>query len=311
MLQVTLALGPIFLLIMLGYVIRRGNVIPDEFWKPAETLTYYVFFPALLVVNTAKAELGQLDILPLAATLILSVLVISALTFQISPYLKTTGPKFTSVFQGAIRPNTYVGIAAAASLFGEPGLTLTAICIVFVVPLVNFLSVITMVRHGDHGEVVPPGLKTVFLEVIRNPIILACTLGGILNVTGVGLPPHIIGPLLEILGRAALPIGLLAVGAGLDIAAARANAREVIVATVLKLVLLPALTLFAGYLFNVQGVTLTIALIYATLPCSASSYVLARQMGGDAKLMAGIITVTTLAAMVAMPTLLILRSFFL
>ena len=309
MLQISLALGPIFLLILLGHILRQRELVASTFWKPAETLTYYVFFPALLVVNTAKAELGDLDILPLAATLTFPILLISALMLRLSSRFDLSGPKFTSIFQGGIRPNTYVGIAAASALFGPPGLTLTAICIVFVVPLVNFLAVSIMVRFGDRAGTAAPGAKTVLIEVVHNPIILACALGGLLNISGVGLPPHIIGPLLEILSRAALPVGLLAVGAGLDFQAARASARAVGFSSTVKLILLPTLTFVSGYAFGVEGLTLTIALIYSSLPCSASSYVLARQMGGDAILMAGIITVTTLAAMVTIPTLLIVKSF--
>ncbi len=309
MFQVPLALIPIFALIILGYYLRKREVAPQAFWKTAETLTYYVFFPALLVVNSAKAELAGLKILPMAAALVFAVLLVSALNLWLQPRLKMTGETFTSLFQGAIRPNTYVGIAAAAALFGEPGLTLTAVCIVFIVPLVNFLAVTTMVRFGNNDLGGVPKRNAIFLEVIKNPIILACAGGGLLNISGLGLPSFVIGPLLEILGRAALPIGLLAVGAGLDIKAAKENASAVVLSTVLKLAVLPLITYLGCNAFGVEGLTRTIALIYATLPCSASSYVLARQMGGDATTMAGIITVTTLAAMVAMPVTLMLLSF--
>jgi len=306
MTAVVLALGPIFLLILLGFFIKSRKVISDAFWQPAETLTYYIFFPALLVVNTATADLSGLSLFPLAASLVCAVLIVSGITLALRPGLRTTASGFTSIFQGAIRPNTYVGIAAAASLYGDPGLTLTAICIVFVVPLVNLLSVSILVRLADDASV---KRHNIFIEIAKNPIIFACALGGLINLSGVGLPP-IVGALLEILGRAALPIGLLAVGAGLNLSAVKKDAFNVTVATLLKLLAIPTVTLLGGLVFGLEGITLSVGLIYAAIPTSASSYVLARQMGGDATLMAGIITASTLAAVVTMPLSIILVDWY-
>jgi len=303
MTAVVLALGPIFLLILLGYLLKNRQLVPDGFWQPAETLTYYVFFPALLVVNTAGADLSGLNIFPLAASLVCAVLIVSGITMALKPSLAISGAAFTSVFQGAVRPNTYVGIAAAAALFGQPGLTLTAICIVFVVPLVNLLSITVMTRFAEEDAA---RRGNILVEVIKNPIILACALGGVLNALELG-PPPVIGSLLEILGRAALPIGLLAVGAGLNIGAMRKDAKDVAIASALKLIGIPALTLLSGMVFGLEGISLSVGMIYASIPCSASAYVLARQMGGDATLMAGIITATTLAATVTMPLGIILQ----
>ena len=303
MTAVVLALGPIFLLILFGYLLKSRKLVPDAFWQPAETLTYYIFFPALLVVNTASADLSGLDIFPLAASLVCAVLIVSGITFTLKPILAISGAEFTSVFQGAIRPNTYVGIAAAASLFGNPGLTLTAICIVFVVPLVNLLSISVLTRFAE-DNLVKRG--SIVVEVMKNPIILACAIGGLLNVLNLGLPP--IGrSLLEILGRAALPIGLLAVGAGLNFSAMRSKAKDVAIASILKLIGIPVLTLLGASVFGLEGITLSVGVIYASIPCSASAYVLARQMGGDATLMAGIITATTLAATATMPLVIFLQ----
>ena len=118
--------------------------------------------------------------------------------------------------------------------------------------------------------------------------------------------PPLIGPLLEILGRASLPVGLLAVGAGLDLHALRRAGSGVIAASVLKLIALPLVTLAIARLLEIEATSATIAIIMTAVPVSASAYVMARQMGGDAKLMAGSITATTLAAAVTMPMVLLL-----
>jgi predicted permease len=215
------------------------------------------------------------------------------------PLLNTDGPSFTSVIQGNIRPNTYVGIAAAFAMYGEPGLTLTAVALVCCVPTVNIISVTGLVRYAS-----PPGTsfqwRRAVWPIATNPLIISPLVGAMLNATGIGSPP-VIGDLLEFLGRAALPLGLLAVGAGLDMKAIRPAGRLVAVSGFLKLVAMPLLTFLMCRVLELDALTTAVCVTYATLPVSASSYVLSRQMGGNAGLMAGIITASTLAAMGAIP----------
>jgi len=299
MFDIVLSLAPIFALIMLGYALKHLAWVPEEFWVSAERMTYYIFFPALLISNTAKADLAGVDIGTLALALIIPLFFVSAASVLTRGLAKTDGPSFTSVFQGNIRPNTYVGIAAAFALFGDPGLTLTAVAIVLCVPTVNVFSVIALVRYAS-----PPGtsfkLKQTVLPVLRNPLIIASLVGAAWNAGGIGSPP-VVGPLLEILGRAALPVGLMAVGAGLDIAAVRPVGRLVVLAVTTKLAVLPALTFLTCWFFGVDALATGVCVSYAALPTSISSYVLARQMGGNAELMAGIVTATTLVAMATIP----------
>jgi malonate transporter len=299
--NIALALAPVFLLIVAGQVMRRREWVSDAFWRPAEAMTFYVFFPALLVAKIARADLAGLQITPMLAALAVGVLVVALVVVLSRPLLAVGDAGFTSVFQGSFRPNSYVGVAAALALFGEDGLALMIVAIAVVVPLVNLLSVVLMVRllgAGGNGD--RPSWGRTGLSVVSNPLIAACLVGLALNGSGIELPPVIL-PLLNILGAAALPIGLLAVGAGLDSGAARQAGRLVALTTGLKLILLPLATYAAATAFGVNGLAMAICIMYATLPGSSTSYVMARQMGGDATLLAGIITVTTLVAMAVMP----------
>lgn len=308
MTEILTALIPVFALIALGHVMKRRQLIADAFWSPAEKITYFMFFPALLLSNTAKADFAGIDDLaPMIIAAIVGVLGICAFAIWLRPRLAIDGPAFTSVFQGTIRPNVYLGIAAAVALFGDAGLTLISVCVAVLVPLVNVASVIVLVRHASpDGEM--PSWGQAAGPIVRNPLILACAGGIMLNVTGIGLPP-VIGPFLEILGRAALPIGLLAVGAGLNLAAVRPAGKKVAITTAIKLIALPGLTWAACLALGVDGLAMTVCVLYASLPNSATSYVLARQMGGDTELLAGIITVTTIIAMLTMPAIIMLLNY--
>ena len=303
------ALVPIFLLIVLGWVLRRTRFLPDAFWMPAEKLTYYILFPALLLGNLAEARLEGLPVAGLAVAHGLGVLAMAGLAVAARPLLARRpfgldGPGFSSLFQGVIRPNTYVGLAAAASLFGPQGLTLTAICVATVVPLVNLLSVVALVRFAPpHGT--SPRWTTAAAAVVKNPLIAACLAGILLNVTGVGLPPFT-APFLKVLGQGALALGLLAVGAGLDLKALKDGGATVLLSAAAKLTLLPLLVGSVAWMLGVRDMPLAVCVAYAGLPCAPNAYVLARQMGGDSPLAAGIISVQTVVAALTMPALIAL-----
>ncbi|MBF0354772.1 MAG: AEC family transporter [Alphaproteobacteria bacterium] len=299
------SLIPVFLLIALGLGLRRSDFLPEGFWPPVERLTYYFFFPALLFTNCLRVPLGDAGTGNLVMAMGLGVTAIAALALALLPLVKNR-PAFSSVFQGCIRPNTYVGLAAAAALYGKPGLALTSVCVAVVVPLVNLFSVLAMLACGEGNK--PGSLKEIVKPVILNPLINACLLGLALNALAVPVPAFM-QHFLDILAAASLPMGLLAVGAGVDLRALFKAGPPVFFSTALKMAMLPLCTLGLMKSFGVEETALAAGFLYATLPCSATSYVLARQMGGDAPLMANIISVQTILAMASMPLLLILFGF--
>lgn len=294
------ALAPIFLLILMGWAARARGFLTDSFWVPAERLTYYFLFPALLVANLAEARLDGLPVAGIlashgVATLTMAVLAALVASVAHRPPLRLDGAGASSLFQGLIRPNTYVGFAAAAGLFGPEGVTLTALCVALVVPLVNLLSVMALVHWAGPKHGGRRGWRGMVLPIVTNPIIVACLIGIALNLSGIGLPP-IVGPFLKILGQASLALGLLAVGAGLELRAVRAAGAPVALAILGKLLVVPALVATLAVMLGLHGLPFAVCVVYGGLPVAPNAYVLARQLGGDARLMAAIITLTTLAA---------------
>jgi malonate transporter and related proteins len=156
--------------------------------------------------------------------------------------------------------------------------------------------VIVLVSHRGRAMRV----RDLLVSLVKNPLILACVGGFVLNTMGIGLF-ELASAMLEILGRAALTLGLLCVGAGLDLGRLGRNPPAVVAASALKLVVMPVATWGFCRLLGVEGVPAATALLFTAAPISASSYVLARQLGGDAPLMAGLITLSTILAAVTMP----------
>lgn len=299
------ALAPVFGLILLGYVLKRRDFPGNHFWAPAEKLTYYLLFPALLIESTRQASLGSGALRP-ALAVVLAVLALSGLLFAARRWLNLSGPAFTSVVQGSIRPNTYLGLAATAGLMGAAGLAQAAVILALLVPLVNVISVSALCGHGQNASR-GPGIAGFLRELGKNPLILAILIGLALNVSDLTLP-KLATEFLDILGRAALPLGLLAVGAGLSFAAVGKGRRPILVCLLTHLVLLPALTIIACLLLGASAEGLTTAILFTAIPTAPSAYILARQLGGDHALMAAIITAQTVAAAASLPLILALFS---
>lgn len=298
MLAALAALIPVFVCILLGLVFRRTGFLADGFWAPAEKLNYYVMLPALLVSNLAEAQFGGLPVAALAGLLAGSTVAAAGGMVLLKRRLPgVSGAAFSSMLQGTVRPNTFIGLAAAAALWGSQGLALLAVAIAAVVPLVNLISVAGLLAYATPGR---PGWRRLATPIVTNPLILACLAGIALNAGEVALPLGI-GPTFRILGSAALPIGLLVVGSGLDLKALRGTGLPVLLSSLFKLVLLPTLTAGLALTIGLPPVVVGVATLYAALPCAPSAYVLARQMGGDAALAASIITAQTLLAGLTIP----------
>ncbi len=306
MLDAVLPLAPVFATIALGYGLRQIDIIDASVWPALERLTYYLFLPALLIHSIASADLNDL---PIDEVLIVVWLVLIIAIVMLLSMRRTFGfgdPSFAAVLQGAIRPNTYVALAAAFALHAEDALPSVALGIVAFVPMVNLFGVLA---HARFGKAKIRSVARLLLDVFTNPLILACAAGIALNRSNVELPPGV-DSLLEMLGRAALPLGLVTVGAALEFGKLRGKFGAVLTSSLFKLLLLPGMVLIGLNIARVEGVPADVALLFAAAPASISCYIISRQMGGDAPLMAGIITLQSLAAVLTLPLWLYLRTWF-
>jgi malonate transporter len=306
MFPIIASLTPVFLIIVLGAWLKAMPLMEEAGWRGLERATYYVFFPAMIIMTMAKADLRTVPVFAMGFALIAAILCMTVVLLALRPILARSlgmdGPAFTSVFQGATRWNSFVAIATAGALFGEVGLTLTAISVAAMIPLLNVLAVVMLQHYAqDKPIVLGPTLKA----IVTNPFIWSSAIGIAINVVGIPLPV-IAMRFGDILGAAALGTGLLLVGAGLEVRTAMKPRALTWVATGLKLLLMPALVCGIAMLLGVGGVALKVAILSAAMPTASGSYILARQMGGDAPLMAEILTVQTLIAVVTIPIILAL-----
>jgi len=301
MLTVLGALLPIFLLIILGLALRHWFIAEDAHWVGLEKLLYYVMFPALLIGTMARADLANVPVVAVGGTLFASVLLMAGICFLLRPllarHLGVDGPAFTSLFQGATRWQTFVVLAVVGNLFGDLGLALASVAMVAMIPLLTVLCVWVLVHYASPGT---PHWRDALLAMVQNPFIWACVIGLALNPIASAIPRPL-DVFIDALGRSSLALGLLIVGAGLrphELVRLRA---ATLITCALKLIVMPAIAIALALAAGLSGANLTVVACCASVPAASNAYILARQMGGDAPLMAQILTVQTVLAIVTMP----------
>lgn len=295
--------APVFLLIALGYGLKRSGFMPRDLWGPIERLAIWVLYPGFLVPAVWHADLSGAQGVTGAAASITAVLLIAAGALALKPWMRVDGPAFCSIFQGAVRWNGFVFLPVIRETFGPEGLAQAAVVFSLLVPTVNVVCVAVHARWGEGQRGVSP--SAVALAMLGNPILVACAVGGILNVLQVP-PIPAVSPMLQLLGDAALPLGLIVAGAGLSFTYVAERRFAVGATAAVKLLVMPLLMLGLARLYGGSPLVQGVALVCGAAPGAAASYVLARQMGGDAPLIAGITAVTTAASAVTIPLFLAL-----
>lgn len=298
MTPILLGVLPVFALIAVGYFLKRSGFLPLDRWGPIERLAIHVLYPGFLIPAIWKADMSGGSAGAAALAAITAVLLIGGLTVALKPLMKIDGPGFTSVFQGAIRWNSFVFLPVIQGVFGEPGLALAAVIIGALIPIVNIVCVLVLVRWGEGQGGTSP--RAVAKAMLQNPILVACLTGLALNLTDVPPIPGVFET-LELLGDAALPLGLIIAGAGLSFAYAAKRPWVLGLTSAAKVILMPPLMWGLARLYGGDAMAQGVALLCGAAPGAAASYVLARQMGGDAPLVAGIVALTTVASALTIP----------
>ena len=286
---------PDFSLILCGYFLCRYTGLNRPVWQQVEFLVYYFLFPVLLFHSIVKSPL---DIQATSSFLFAGVGmgftgILLSYTF---PYLPWIGRHIdrrdhAASAQIGFRFNSYIALALVERLTGSEGMLLIAVLIGFCVPMFNVGAVWPMARHGESGFV---------KELIRNPLILATTSGLAFNLLGLRIPGFM-DPTLTRIGAAALALGLMSAGAGMELKALNQGKLLGGLVLMLKHLVLPCLAWGLAQLFELNLLQTTVLLIFSGLPTASSCYVLAARMGYNGPYVAGLVTLSTLLGMVSLP----------
>jgi predicted permease len=288
-------LFPEFSLILLGFLLCKFTPLNRSVWSQVDALVYYLLFPTLLFHSIIKSplDLGAASKLVGAGWSVIAVGIALAYAIPYLPGLRGHIPArdHAASAQVAFRFNSFIGLALADRLVGPAGSLQIAVLIGVCVPLLNVAAVWPMARGGARG------LRR---ELSRNPLIIATVSGLLANLAGLSLPDWLV-PTFSRVGGAALALGLMAAGAGIQLGAlARAKLLAIAVLSIRHLVL-PLVALASAFAFGLSPSQATILLAYAALPTAASCYVLASKMGFDGAYVASLVSLSTLLGMLSLP----------
>jgi malonate transporter and related proteins len=304
------ALFPVFLVILLGVGLRRFNLVAEQHWYAIDQFCYRVLFPALIFREIAAADFASVPVFGMALAMMAAVLTMAVLLWVTRPVLATAAgldaPQFASLFQGATRWHTFIALAIIPVIFGQDALALGALGAAAMIPLLNVLSVAVHAATLGQGGV---NFGVIARQIIQNPFVLSSGGGVLWQVLGLPMPWPVFD-VLQIVGNGALGLALIAAGGGLQLATLRTGRVAVGLAVGLKLLVMPLFMWGWCQIFGVTGVAATVAILCGAVPTASGAYVLARQMGGDAPLVASILTAQIIAAAVTIPIVLTLAGMF-
>ena len=293
--NIALLLFPDFALILCGYLICRYTRLGPDIWQAVEKLVYFFLFPVLLfyAISRSPLDLGVASsMIGAGVTLGLCGIAISYALPHVPILKRWVDPTLhAGAAQVAFRFNSFFGLALADRLLGPAGTQQFAVLIGFCVPMFNVASVFPMARRSSHG---------LGRELARNPLIIA-TVGGLLfNLSGLQIPDWL-GPTLGRIGNASIPLGLMAAGAGLEWKRLGDGRVLTLSLLVIKHVGMPLSAWVLAGLWGLSPVQTSVLLVFSALPTASSAYVLAARMGFDGSYVAGLVTLSTLAAALSLP----------
>ncbi len=290
---------PVFLLLALGKILMRSGLAGEAFFKTSDKLVYFIFFPALLFWKIGSAGPN----LEMPVGLILAVLLTVSLTWLASlVYIRlahVTPFQAGSFSQVSYRFNTYIGMAVVLGAFGEDGVARFGIIISLTIPFINLLVVSTLVWFSKADYTLGDKVKMLLRGLAVNPLILACLAG--IAYARLGPPLHpFINNTLQLLSSITLPMALLSIGASLALDKLKGRMQLSLVSCVLKLVFMPLLGYGLLRLWDVEPLSLSVAMIFFALPTATSAYIMSTQMNSDADLSGASIVLSTLLSFISL-----------
>ena len=290
---ITETLLPVLILLLMGWLFFRIKWLNESFVEAGSKLVFNVTLPALLFLSISQADFAHAANFPLigvgiAGTLIMCALLVLTARMTVTPY-QARGV----VVQGGFRANMgIIGLAYCANTYGPEGLAAASVYLGCITILFNILSVIVLNFYQTGHRSVSKQIK----GITKNPLIISIVVALPFSYYSWTLPDAILKT-GEYVSQLTLPLALICTGASLQFRSFSADWFNITLSTVSKCILYPALMVGLAYLAGFTGMSLGIVLLLSIAPTAAASYVMVRNMGGDHRLAASSIAVSTLVSL--------------
>ena len=296
---------PVFALIALGAFLRRRGFTDHAFLRRGDRLVYYVFFPALLFWKIGGAPSPDAVPWRLWAVTLGTILVMWVISLVVIATTRLRPVRAGAFAQATFRFNTYVAIAVVMGAQGDSGVARLGEILSTAIPLANVLAVMTFIwfSRGSLGQ--GERVRLTLGALVRNPLILAC-FAGMAWARLMPAWPTAVDNTLQLTASLTLPFALISIGGSLSFTELRARMTPAVGATVLKLLVMPAVGWGLLAWLGISGPDRLTAMLFFAMPASTAMYVLTTQLEGDADLSAGVIVLSTLASFVSLSVVLVI-----
>jgi len=294
---------PVFLVVGLGYGLKRSPLLDETFLFQLNRLVYYLALPLLLFYKIASADFSVSFDPFLVGGMAVVVAAGFLLTYCFAVMCGYSQEVRGTFSQCAFRGNlAYIGLAIVFNAYGESGLATAGMLLGFIVPLLNFFSIVALLLPHRQSRLRP----TLFAkQIVLNPLIVACFAGTLWSL--LQLPfPMVLDKALYIATGMALPLALISIGASFSLQKLRGDLGTAFWACGWKLVVMPVMAALLLTTLGVQGENLAVGVLFAGTPTATAAYIFTQQMRGDAELAGAIIMLTTLLSIVSYTLILLM-----
>jgi hypothetical protein len=286
---------PVFLIVALGYILKKLRMIDDNFVKLSQKIVFNVSLPALIFSEISKTDLTQIFNFALIGFAYAGTFVTFLLVWLISISTVKTATDRTVFIQGSFRGNmAVIGLALIANMYGINNLGGASLLLAFTIPIYNILAVIALTVPLRKERNL--NISHTLFEIIRNPLILGVIFSIPFSYFKIEIP-FIAEKTIEYLAVLALPLALLGIGGYMNFDEIKKGFSLSLYSTVLKLIFFPLVMTYAAYLLNFRGYDLGLLFILFSCPTAIASFSMAEAMGSNSKLAANILLLTTIGSL--------------
>ena len=267
---------PMILMIALGILIRVTGVIDPPSMKKADKLIFKVFLPFMAFCNIYRADFSQISAVGLTLYCVFGIVAVFAVCMVLIPKFIHHPPLAAAFGQAMLRPNYLVfGVAVAQSLYGAENMGVLLLVGMVIIPVYNVCVTIVLERWREEKS----STIHMLLAIVKNPMIIACLLGAVINLSGIKLPELFVG-VLEDVGGITTPFCFISMGVGLSFVAGP-KMKLALTTAFLRLILVPVILVTGGVLLGFRGIDLCTVMILFASPTAVASYPTAVAMGAD------------------------------
>ncbi|MGV8982323.1 AEC family transporter [Clostridium sp.] len=285
---------PLLIMMGVGWGLKYFKVCDESFFKTANKLTFKIFLPLLLFNNIYSSDIQSSFNLKLIIFVVSSILITVILLTLIIPRIEKQNANRGVLIQALFRSNYILfGVPICMNLFGQADMGITSMLAVFVVPLYNFLAVVVLATYANKENNEVGSIKKTLIDVVKNPLIIACVIGIIMATLGLKIPTVLDKTITDI-SKIATPFALIILGGEFALSNALKNIKYIAWVSIFKLIVIPAIIIFSAILIGFRQFELGVLLSIFASPIAVSSFVMAQNVKSNDELAGQLVATTTI-----------------